>query len=165
MPQLTAPKVFGGIRGLFSALDATDDEYLKSIHFRQKANGSLTDGGTAGTAQTESVFYRNDSAQNMRVVSVHVMTPVAITGNGSNNATFTVAKRDSAGANAATVASLTTTVSITQFAPTALTLTAANIIVPSGGCLTLACSKGGTGVAVAAATSQVWLEVLLEPSD
>ena len=44
-----------------------------------------------------------------------------------------------------------------------LTTTAANVVLASGGALHFAVSKGGTGVAFAAATSQAYIEVTLEP--
>lgn len=169
MGQLVSTKIFGAIRGLFSALDVTDENLLKNQLLRPKALAHVTDGGTAGTAQTETWVWQNTTGTNMRVVQATVAAPIAVTADPTNNATFTVTRRDAAGINAAVVATAVTTAggtgSLVAFLPVSLPLTVANVIVPVNGQLTVLMSKGGTGVAVGAATSQARIEILLEPAD
>jgi hypothetical protein len=167
MAQLSTTKIIKAIFGLFSSLDSTDEDLLKTTLWRQKVSIPVTDGGTAGTAQTETVMWRNNTGADVRVVSAHLLAPIAITAHGSNYATFTISRRTSAGASAATVADFATdtvaTDDVTAFAPKALTNTVANVIVADGYVLTAKVTKTGTGVAIAAATSQAVLEVVLEP--
>lgn len=169
MGQLTGPKVVAAIRGLLSSLDSTDDDLVKNLLVREKVEAHVTDGGTASTAQTETFMWRNDTGVDMYVVSARFCTPVAVTANDTNYATLTLAKRDSAGANSATVGSMTTQITggsgnVTAFLPVALSLTAANRVVPSGSVLTIAVAKASAGVALAAATSQVRVVVIVEPA-
>lgn len=169
MGQLVSTKIFGAIRGLFSALDVSDETLLKDSVTRRQFNAHVTDGGTAATAQTETPMWRNSTATNQRVVSATITAPIAVTGSDTNNATFTVTRRDAGGINPAVVATLTTTAtvpnSLVAFLPAQLVLTVANVIVGPGQTLTVLMSKAGTGVAVAAATSQARIDVQLEPSD
>lgn len=169
MGQLSASKILGAVTGLFSSLDATDTALLKNTLIRDKAECHVTDGGTAGTAQTETFLWKNTTGTNQLVVGATVATPVNVTGSDTTNATFTVSKRDAAGANAVVVATYTTTAapanSLTAFLPVALPLTVANVIVAPNQVLTVLVSKLSTGVAIAAATSQARIEVLLEPTD
>lgn len=165
MGQLTAQRIFNGIKGILSALDATDEALIKSALWRDKAEAHVTDGGTAGTAQTETFVWRNDTGADVLVVGAKICTPVGVTANDTNNATVTLSKRSSSGGSQATVGALTTNTaqgSITAFLPVALTLTAANVVVASGEVLTIAVSKAGTGVAIAAATSQARVEIILD---
>lgn len=167
MAQLNANGIFGALRGLFSALDATDEALLKNTIYRDKVEAHVTDGGTAGTAQTETFIYKNTSGTNQLVVSASFCTPIAVTADASNNATITVTKRSSSGGTAAIVATNVTTAggtgSITAFLPVPLTLTVANVVLAANEVLTVLVSKGGTGVAIGAATSQARVEVVLEP--
>ena len=166
MAQLTAQRILGGIYGLFSGLDATDELMLKNLMTRKKARVYLSDLATAGTAQTETGFFVNDTGVSLRVVSAKLVVPIAVTANASNNMTCTLTKRDAAGVNPAVVATATSDVaggSLVAFLPKVLTNTVANVVVADGWVLTALVSKAGTGVAIAAATSQAYLEVLLEP--
>lgn len=168
MGQLIASKIFGGIRGLFSALDTTDETLLKDCIIREKVEAHITDGGTAGTAQTETFAWKNTTGTNQRVTGASICTPVAVTADAANKATVTVTKRDAAGINPAVVATLTTDLAqgnLVAFLPAALTPTVANVIVPPNGVLTVLMSKAGTGVAMAAATAQARVEIGLEPVD
>lgn len=168
MAQLTGAKLFGALRGLFSALDSTDDDFIKSTMFRKKVSLVINDAATAGTAHTETFMWRNDTGIDMRVVSAYAVAPIAVTANGTSYATFLVASRTAAGASAANVATFatdtTTTDDMVALAPKAMTLTAANVIVPAGYVLTGAVTKTSSGVALTAATSQALIEVLLEPA-
>jgi hypothetical protein len=166
MGQLNGTGILKGLFGLFSVLDDTDRTLVKDTLYRQTVHVHVTDGGTAGTAQTATPFFTNRTDANLRVVSATVKTPVAVTGGDTNNATFTIAKVDADGTNAATVASRTTNVAggnYTAFKPVALTLTAANVVIPPGWSLHAAVSKASSGVAIAAATSQAYVEIVLEP--
>jgi len=170
MGQLDASKIVKALKGLFSVTDTpsttTDaDLVMYTSGARRKIKVSVTDGGTAGTAQTATAFFTNDFGTNIRVLSAKILTPVAITGDNSNNAVFTLSKVDAAGANAATVAALTTDVATGNFTaavPKTMTPTVANVGLPSGWTLRIAVAKGGTGVAIAAATSQAYIEVTFD---
>lgn len=88
------------------------------------------------------------------VIGAYIKVDATLTGDPTNNATFTVQWVDATGANPVTVATLTTTATLTKWVRASLTLTAAaNQFVPSGGTWTIAISKGGTGVIVPANTS------------
>jgi hypothetical protein len=168
MAQLTATRIFGGLRGLFSALDSTDDALLKNLMTRHKVVAQITDGGTAGTAQTETPVWENTTGNNMRVVTAKLIAPVTGAASATDTVTVTVTKRDAAGGSAAVVATYTSNVAgtgFTAFVPEALTNTVANVIVPTGYTLTVLASKANSGVAIAAATSQAVVEIVLEPSD
>lgn len=167
MSQLTGSSIFKAIVGLFSALDSTDQTTLKKQLWRKTARCSVTDGGTAGTAQTETFVWQNNTGGDVVVTACNVVTPVAVTAHGTTYATFLLYKRTSAGASQATIGSFATdtvtTDDMTAFAPKALTLTAANVIVPDGYVLTCAVTKASTGVAIASATAQAVIEVTYEP--
>ncbi len=169
MGQLSANKIIGGIKGLFSSLDEVDAALLKNLLFREKVEGHVTDGGTAATAQTETFLYKNTTGSNVLVVGASVCTPIAVTADPTNNATFTITKRSISGGSAVVVATGVTTAggtgSLVAFLPVALTLTVANLVLAPNEVLTILMSKGGSGVATSAATSQTRLEVLLEPTD
>jgi len=165
---LTATSIFKAIYGLFSALDSTDESVLKGTIWRKQVPLNVTDGGTAGTAQGETFMWRNDTGVDVRVISGHAVAPIAVTANATNFATFNVSRRTSAGASAVTVAEFATdTVTdddMVAFAPKAMTLTDANVIVPSGSVLTGKVTKGGTGVAIASATAQARIVLTVEPA-
>lgn len=167
MAQLTHVRIFNALKGLLSCLDATDADLVNTSLWRKQIQAHVTDGGTAGTAQTETPFWRNDTGGTVKVVSVHLLAPVAITANATNYATFILYKRTSAGATQTTVASFATdtvtTDDVTAFAPLSITPTAANVTVAAGGVLSVAVTKANTGVAIAAATSQARLVVVVEP--
>lgn len=167
MAQLTASGIKKALTKFFSALDSTDDDLVSTTtKFRWKERVYVSDLATAGTAQTATAFWSNELGCNVRVVAAKLITPIAVTANASNNLTATLTKVDSAGINPATVAAYTSDVaggSTVAFVPKALTLTVANVIVPNGSGLHIAVSKGGTGVAFTAATSQAYVEVTLEP--
>lgn len=166
MSQLSVQRILNAIHGLFSSLDATDDTLLKwCTGSRFKARVYLSDLATAGTAQTATPFFTNDMGLNLTVISAKLIVPIAVTAGGSNNMTCTLTKVDAAGINGATVAAATTDVaggSLVAHVPKALTLTAANTTLLSGWTLHAAVSKASSGVAFTAATSQAYLEVVLE---
>lgn len=174
MGQLIASRIKDAVKGLFSGLDATDVALLLDLELRPKVRAHVTDGGTAGTAQTETHVWRNDTATNYLVKGAKVALPVALTAGDTNYASVLLARRDNAGLNSVSVASINTAITvapfsgnITAFLPVALTLsgTSANLVVGPGQVLTIAVTKTGTGLAIAAATSQAIVEVILEPID
>lgn len=167
MAQLDGTRILNALYGLFSKLDSTDEATVKSVIHQRKVRVQITDGGTAGTAQTATPFFTNDTGVSLRVVSAKLMTPVAVTANGSTNVTVTLTKVDAAGSNAATVAAYTSDVaggSTVAHVPKALTNTNANVVLLNGWTLHIAASKASTGVAIASATAQAWVEVILEPA-
>jgi hypothetical protein len=167
MAQLSASRIFNALAGLFSSTDSTDEALLKTALWRKTIHCHVTDGGTAGTAQTETVVWRNDTGATVKVVSAHVIAPVAVTANATNYATFLVYKRSSAGASQATIGTFATdtvtTDDMTAFAPKELTLTVANVEVAAGAVITCAVTKTAAGVAIAAATSQARVQIVVEP--
>lgn len=122
--------------------------------------------GTAGTAVTESVI---DHLRRPGLVkSITLTAPIAVTADNTNNATITVAKRTGSGAaqTIATIATSTTgTNNLVAFVPftiPASAFTAANTQLAAGDVLTVAIGKGGTGVALSAATSFFTVSVDIE---
>ena len=167
---LTGFRIRDLLAELFPTADATELALVVGTVVQRTVTATLTDGGTAATAADEFVVWRNATGGTMRVVSAHIAPSVAITADASHYKTVTLQKRDSAGANNATVAAVTTQTvgaggsgDIAAFAPTALALTAANVVVAVGGVLTVKAIKTGNGVAIASATAPATLTVVLEP--
>lgn len=117
---------------------------------------NATDAATAATAVTETVVAHVRRAGILK--SVTIATPIAVATHATNIATFTVSKRTAAGA-AVTVATGSTVTgtsglgNFVAFVPKVIPLTNANVGVAPGDVLTLSVAKGGTGVALTAATS------------
>lgn len=153
---------------LFSPNTANDHERVKQTVVERMVEVQVNDAATAGTAVTETVVATFPFASaGVKVLGCTFATPIAVTANDTSYATVTLASRDSAGANALTIGSQTTKITggtgnITAFKPYSLTLTAANVIVPQGGCLTIAVAKASSGVALTAATSTVNVTVFYE---
>ncbi len=168
MGQLNAGRIFKAIKGLFSALDQTDEDLLKTVMWRETRSVEVTDGGTAGTAQTETVAWRNDTGGDVWITDLYLVTPVNVTANATNYATFSVFKRTSAGASQATIGAFATdtvtTDDLVAFAPKAIPMTDANRLVPNGSVVTVSVSKTASGVAIAAATSQANVLITYEPA-
>lgn len=81
------------------------------------------------------------------LVDAYVIPDAALTADDTNNAVITISKRDSAGANKTTIATITTNVASgnwVQFARKALTLS--NVTIAAGSSFTYEIAKGGTGV-------------------
>lgn len=117
----------------------------------------------AATAVTESIL--EDVRRAGIVKTVTVTAPIAVTGDPTNNAVITVSKRTiAAGAagSAVTIATFTTTANLVAFVPFVVPLTAANVLVGAADVLTYSIAKGGTGVALTAATSFVKISVDVE---
>jgi hypothetical protein len=167
MAQLSATRIINALFTFLSSLDATDEAKVRNTLWRQTFVGHATDGGTAGTAQTETPIWVNNTGETVKITSVKITTPVNVTANATNYATFTVNHRTSAGASATAIIAFATdtptTDDITAFAPKSVTPTAGNDLVPVGGVVTLAVSKTAAGVAIAAATSQARVNIQYEP--
>lgn len=167
MAQLTAERIKNALTKDFSALDSTDDTMVKNLLFRRVEKVRLFDAATAGTAMTTTAFYKNTTGVLQRVVAVYVVAPVVVAADNTDYVTFTLAKTDSAGANATTVASADTrAASLNALAanvPEAITVTGSAQDVAIDGHLTVAVAKAGSGKAITAATSDAYLIVVLEP--
>lgn len=167
MAQLTAERIKNALVQNLGSLDSTDEAMLKALLFRRVEKVALTDGGTAGTAVTTTTFWKNTTGVLQRVVAVYVVAPVNVAADGTDFVTFTLAKTDSAGANATTVASATTIAAslngLAAGVPEAITVTGAAQDVAIDGHLTVAVAKAASGKAIAAATSSAYLLVVLEP--
>lgn len=167
MGQLNGTRILNALYGLFSSLDAADQSLVKTSHLGSlRIHADVTDGGTAGTAQTATTFFTNDTGGALVLETAALITPVAVTANGSNNLTITVDRVDAAGSNATTMATYTSDVaggSTVAGVPKALTpsATAGNVRVPAGWSIRVAVSKTGSGVAFAAATSQAYVQLRL----
>lgn len=114
--------------------------------------------GAAATATSETVI--GMVARASKLIGARFVPAAALTADNTNNAVITVSKRDSAGANKTTIASLTTNVASgnwVQWAPKALTLgLAAAIQVAAESSITFEIAKGGTGVVVPAGTLELF---------
>jgi hypothetical protein len=93
----------------------------------------------------------------------YIATTGGVTADATNNAVITVSYRDSTGGNAVVLGTFTSNVAggnVTQGAPKAFTLTAANVIVAANGSLTYTITKGGSGVVVRAGNFTVECEAV-----
>lgn len=119
----------------------------------------------AGTAVTESVI--DHVRRSCFVKGISITAPIAVTGDNTNNAVVTVAKRTGAGAQTV-IAAFTTNVAggnLAAFVPLKLpasAFTPANVQLAVDDVLTVAIAKGGTGVALSAATSWFTVDVDIE---
>lgn len=129
------------------AVRDTTDEFNALTEFEIAWAKTAVDAmASTATAETPVGFtYRA-----IDVVEIKIHPLAALTGDPTNNAVFTVSQRDSNGVNQLTVATLTTTASWVAFKPVSLVLsgTAANLILAAGSGLSVAITKGGTGVVV-----------------
>lgn len=122
---------------------------------------------TAGTAVTESMFYETRRGGIVRTITLNA--PVAVAQDAANIATILVQKRTiTAGVAGApvTIAS-TSTITVTGFAMTAfvplvMVLVAAATVVGPNDVITYSVTKGGTGVALTAATSEFTISLDFE---
>jgi hypothetical protein len=167
MAQLTAERLKNALIQNLGSLDSTDETLVKKLLFRRVEKVSITDGGTAGTAVTTTTFYANNTGVTQRVVAAYVVAPVVVAADNTDYVTFTLSKADADGANAATVASGDTrAASLNGLAAgdsEALTITGSAQDVPDGYHLRIAVAKAASGKAIAAATSQAYVIVVLEP--
>jgi hypothetical protein len=129
---------------------------------------ALTDGGTAGTDALISPVVALSSTEfpnGAKVIEIRFTPSVAVTGDNTNNKVVTATSLTSAGASSVTIGALTTSVATGNFVANqskALTLTAANTIVPVGGSVLITMTHGGTGVAIASATGAGLISVTLQ---
>lgn len=108
----------------------------------------------AATATAEQPFFAAPFA--LLVTAISVLPAAALVADNANNATITIRRRDVAGANPATVASITTNVASgnwTQHVAKALVL-GAGVRLAAGEILTFEVTKAGTGVVVPAGAYQ-----------
>ena len=174
MAQLNGNKIFSALVAFFSPskasfTDTADADLVANTYGRLRANVDITDGGTAGTAQTATTFFTNDTGGNLDLSSANLMTPVAVTAHAANFDTFTLDRVDEAGANATTMATYVSDVaggSTVAGVPKALTIStvAGARVLPSGWSMRIAVAKASSGTAFAAATSQAYIQVKLEPT-
>lgn len=169
MSQLTGVRIFNAIKGLFSSLDSTDELMLKRIlGVRFKARVPIGDAGATATSVGATPFFTNDSGLSVRVVAAKLMAPVTIAPGATHNCAFVLDKVDSAGSNAATIASYTSDVAggtATADVPKALSVvggTSTVAVVADGWTLRAAATKGGSGVPIAEATAAGTIEVTME---
>lgn len=122
---------------------------------------------TAGTAITESLLA--EPRRGGIVKSAHVVAPINVAQDAANIATILVQKRTITGgvagaaATIATISTVTVTgTALTAFVPFALPITAANAVLGPNDVITYSVTKGGTGVALSAATSEFLVSVDFE---
>lgn len=145
-------KAIASFQGLVGGVPGADMNAAVASLFTQKvrvikaaADGNATD------ATTEYVIARMPVAG--RLKSAHFTgSSGGIVGHASNNATLTVSKRDGAGGTAVPIASYQSTASndATQWVPKALTIVAADALLPAGTLLTFKIAKASSGVVVPA---------------
>lgn len=138
--------------GVWVLLGVGNVELLSVAALKQAQYMKVAADGAAGTATTETAFSR--ISRTGTIVGAWFVPSSTLTGDASNNATLTLAKRDGAGGGASTVAAITTTAvagNWSAFVPVSLG-TLSNASVAAGNVLTFAISKGGTGVVVPAGT-------------
>lgn len=144
-PDSTHIKPTDVTNGRFVALSTTPDAILGRIEAAQVLRRAKLADGSAGAATAESVIGRANMAGT--ISKVYFVPTAALTGNGTNNATLTVRKRDGAGGAAAAVASLTTTASWSAFQPVDLgTITNGTLLATD--ILTFEITKAAGGVVV-----------------
>lgn len=150
--------------GQVGGLNLVDPDGTVGLAHSRAITANITDGGTIGTAVTESVIYRAPAAGVVK--AAYYTAPVAIPGNDTTFATFTLSKRTAGGA-ATVIGSQNTKItggagSAVAFVPVPLVLVGAAVQLAAGDVLTIAVTKGSTGVAISAATSTAGITVLLE---
>lgn len=162
---VTRDAIKGVADAIFSSA-ASDAEKARAEHVfnGRYITADITDGGTAGTAVTETVIFQcTESA--VKVKKASVALPVAVVADPTDIITFTLSRRTGAGGATAIGVWATTTGqqgAITAFVPANLVLTAANVELAVGDVLTIKATKGGIGKAMAAATSWVLVQALVE---
>jgi hypothetical protein len=122
---------------------------------------------TAGTAITESNFY--EARRGGIVRSATIIAPINVAQDAANIATVLLQKRTitagvaGAAVTIATFSTITVTgFALTAFVPFSVPLTAANVVFGANDVLTYSITKGGTGVALTAATSEISISVDIE---
>ena len=162
---LTGQSIRDALKGLLGAQDATD-KTRTDIFFRSYEHCFVQDAATAGTAVTTSTMYVNRTGYTQRILSAYVTAPITVAADNTDYVTFTVQTADGAGGSGATAFSGDTrAASLNALAaaiPEALTATAANVVVPVGGVVTIAVAKTGSGKAIVAATSYCHIQIELE---
>lgn len=154
--------------GQWGGYDGTDVTLIGDVLVKSWSVLSTVAMATAGTdgelafAAPQLVTQPNGGSANARKYKVIAATFTAggsITGDDTNNKTLFVKSYTQAGGSATTVASLLTGATsgvsgnLAAFQNIAITITAANVIVPINGTLTAGTTKGGTGVAIPAGSS------------
>lgn len=139
--------------GLYSPDSATGKAVLddvvvaKFVHFPQAAVAM-------GSGQTETAVWANNTGRSIRVLSVGYATTGALTASDTNNKVLTLSGYAAAGTGKVTVATATTSTTGTgtwvAFTVVNIPVTAANVVVASGGVLSVTITEGMTGVALPA---------------
>lgn len=121
-----------------------------------------SDDGMASTTTSETDLHIFAIRQCTLKSITYIPETGTITADPTNNATITVSKRDSGGANLTTVGTLTTNAAgigttLAQRGNATFTLTVANVAIAAGSTFTFSIAKNGTGVVVRG--GQIWLEL------
>lgn len=136
-------------------IGTVDNAHSFWLHFTKASDDAM-----ASTTTSETYTGRLVPVKARLVAAYYVATTGGITANATNYGTITVYKRDSAAANQLAIASFAsdtaTTDDVTQGAPKALTLTAANVVVDANSTLTFAITKAASGVVFRA--GDIWLQ-------
>ncbi len=169
MSQLTGVRIFNAIKGLFSSLDSTDELLLKRmLGVRFKVPVLIGDQGATATSAAAIPFFTNDTGVSLRVVEANLLAPVTIAPGATDNVAFVLSKVDSAGSNAATVASYTSDVAggtATADVPKAMTVvggTSTVATIADGWTLRIAATKGASGVLIGGVNDHCTVVVELE---
>ncbi len=169
MAQLTGARIMNALNGLLVGLDETDRALLKKmLGVRFKKTVEMRDAGVLATTVHATPFFTNDSGVSVKVVSAYLICPVAVTPGATANVAVVLDKVDSAGTNAATIATYTSDVAggtATAFVPKALTVVGATstvAVVATGWTLRATATKNSTGIGIGATSSPAVMEVTME---
>ena len=160
-------KAKSALIGSFQELTAAEQAAYVNGNISSKTISRAFANATAGTAVTETVL--EDVRRGGIVRSVTITAPIAVAQDAANIATILVQKRTitagvaGAAVTIATISTITVTgTALVAFVPFSVPLTAANTVVGPTDVLTYSVTKGGTGVALTAATSEFLISVDFE---
>lgn len=161
------------LQGLLAGNDGADRSRISDLHVKTVTALSSTAAATAANPMVEVPIYApqvvtqpdgSAASSAFKIVGATITSAGAITADNTNYATFAVNTYTSAGATKTVAASLATTTTgsgtFAAFQTIAMSLTAANVIVPAGGCITVEVTKAASGVVV---TAGACFTVFLEP--
>jgi hypothetical protein len=142
-------------RALYGALDATGQGIVDDLTCRQQYTWQRVVDAAAGTDYTA---YGPTTRAKLLVDTVRFTPNIAVTANGTNYKTVTVAYNDGAGGSDVTLATVDTSTTSWVAGTTVsipLTGTTGNLVVPKGRALKISVAHSGTGVVIADGTVEV----------
>lgn len=160
-------KAKSAIAGSLSELTSSEQAAYVNGNLSSRTYEKAIANATAGTAVTESILIEPRRGGIVR--SVNVIAPIGVAQDAANIATILVQKRTISGGAAgapvtiATISTITVTgAAFVAFVPFSVPLTAANTTYGANDVITYSITKGGTGVALSAATSEFTISIDVE---